>query len=138
MKNNKLIKNIIQLCTKLENYCEGFDENSKGELISTKLRILIEIDECNKISPCMLVEKIGLAKSNIALICNGMVKDNLLSKQKDEIDNRVVFYSLTDQGKKELNESLKKLEFNFERQLAYKKNMKEIENLIDKLKKEIE
>ena len=82
----------------------------------------------------MLIDKVGLAKSNIALITKKMVSDGLITKEKDEFDNRVIFFSITEKGKQKLDSSLEKLSFNFNRELSYKNNMKEIEKCLNQLK----
>ena len=134
MENNKIVKSIINVCTRLENLCEGFDVDSKSMLISSKLKILLAVKEQEKVSPSMLINKIGLAKSNIALLCKNMVQENLLEKQKDEFDSRVIFYTITNEGEKMLNTSLEQMSFNFKRELAYKQKFKEIEQTLDLLK----
>lgn len=134
MENNKIVKNIINVCTRLENLCEGFDVDSKSLLISSKLKILLAIDEEERVSPTMLINKIGLAKSNIALICKNLIKEDLIKAERDHFDSRVVFYSSTQKGKEYLAKSLEKMSFNFKRELAYKQNLKEIEQALLVLK----
>ena len=85
----------------------------------------------------MLIDSLCLAKSNVAILCNQLLKENMIEKTKDEFDNRGIFYSITEKGRKYLDEQLDKMTFNFSRQLDYKKNMKTIEKLINELKKEI-
>lgn len=130
----ELMKSIISVCSTLENLCEGFDIKSKSALISSKLKILVFVDEAKKISPSALIDKVGIAKSNLTLLCQGLCNDNLLERQKDEFDSRVVFYSLTSKGKDYLNSNLDTLSNNFYGQLAYKNKFKEIKSLLDQLK----
>lgn len=122
------------VCTNLQNLCEGFDVNSKSALISSKLKVLLFIDQVKKVSPSNLIDKVGMAKSNLTLLCQNMCKENLLQRQKDEFDSRVIFYSLTEQGKNYLDTTLQTLTNNFYGQLAYKNKFKEIKNLLDQLK----
>src|SRR5574344_1868895 len=119
MENKQMIKNIIDLCTKLQNLCEGFDVKNKTILISSKLKALLYINEKEKISPSELIDKLGLAKSNIALLCNSMCKEELIKKEKDTLDTRIIFYSLTLKGKEYLKKSIDIMTENFVRQLSY-------------------
>ncbi|MBQ0017471.1 MAG: winged helix-turn-helix transcriptional regulator, partial [Clostridiales bacterium] len=108
--------------------------DSKNVLISSKFKVLLEIDKKQKLSPSELVEKVGLAKSNIALLCKSMVKENLISMERDKLDSRIVLYSLTEHGKCELQDTVDKMACNFNRALEYKNGFKEIDELLTKLK----
>lgn len=134
MEKIELISNIVNVCTRLENLCEGFDVDSKSALISSKFKVLLALNEQNNISPSMLIDKLGLAKSNLALLCKSMITEGLIEKRKDEFDNRVIFYTLTPQGKQVLDNSLNTMAENFTKQLAYKNKFKEIEVLLTNLK----
>lgn len=43
-----------------------------------------------------------MAKSNLALITKKMIKDGVISSFKEEGNRKQIYYSITDQGKKEL------------------------------------
>lgn len=134
MERKELVKLIVSTCSRLENLCEGFDVSSKSTLISSKFKVLLALSEKPKTSPSMLIDRLGLAKSNLALLCKSMISEGLIKKSKDEFDSRVVFYSLTDQGKQYLDNSLGLMAENFSKQLAYKNRFKEIEALLINLK----
>ena len=134
MERNELVKNIVSVCTRLENLCEGFDVDSKSTLISSKFKVMLALSEQDNISPSMLIDKLGLAKSNLALLCKSMITEGLIEKRKDDFDSRVIFYTLTDFGKQKLNATLCKMADNFTTQLAYKNKFKEIEVLMTNLK----
>ena len=134
MERNELVKNIVSVCTRLENLCEGFDVDSKSTLISSKFKVMLALSEQDNISPSMLIDKLGLAKSNLALLGKSMITEGLIEKRKDDFDSRVIFYTLTDFGKQKLNATLCKMADNFTKQLAYKNKFKEIEVLMTSLK----
>lgn len=134
MEKKELVKLIVSTCSRLENLCEGFDISSKSTLISSKFKVLVELSEKPKTSPSMLIDRLGLAKSNLALLCKSMVQEGLIEKTKDEFDSRVVFYSLTENGKTMLENNLNLMAENFTKQLAYKNRFKEIEALLINLK----
>jgi DNA-binding MarR family transcriptional regulator len=138
MENLYNVKNIINLCSSLQNLCEGFDEDSKSILISTKFKVLLAISEKGTLSPSELIYKLGLAKSNIALLAKSMIKEGLISSKKDELDSRIVLYSLTQKGEDELKTALTIMSKNFTNQLAYKNKFKEIDRLVNELKEIID
>lgn len=72
MEKNNLVKNIIKVCSRLENLCEGFDIDSKTNLISSKLKVLLFIGDGKNVSPSDIIDKVGLAKSNLALLCKSL------------------------------------------------------------------
>lgn len=133
MKNFIQIKNVIELICRLQNLCEGFDESSKSVLISAKFKAMLVIESAGRISPSLIIDRIGLAKSNVALLCSGLVEEGLIEREKDELDNRVIFYKLTKSGEKWLEETLEKIDSNFKKQLAYKKKFKEINDIVKQL-----
>lgn len=138
MEKTELIKYIVSTCSRLENLCEGFDISSKSTLISSKFKVLLALSEKPKTSPSMLIDKLGLAKSNLALLCKSMINEGLIEKSKDQFDSRVIFYSLTNLGTKTLSENLNIMADNFTKQLAYKNKFKEIEALLINLKELID
>ena len=138
VKNLDDIKSIVMLSSKLQNLFEGFDETNKSAMMTSKVKILLEVSQTEKISPSALKNKVGLAKSNIAILCNKLQNDGLIDKHRDGFDTREIYYSITEDGKKFLSDFLKKAKKNFEGELAYKNNMEQINmqvkdllNLID-------
>ena len=127
------IKDIVTLVSRMQNLCEGFDETNKTALISIKLKILLELTTKEKVTPSQLKLRVGLAKSNLALTCNSMIKEGLIEKIKDNFDNRSIFYSITEHGKKVLEQNLTRMQKNFSGELAYKNNMKQINNTVKEL-----
>ncbi len=138
MEKNNLVKNIIKVCSRLENLCEGFDIDSKTNLISSKLKVLLFIGDGKNVSPSDIIDKVGLAKSNLALLCKSLYNEGLISKNKDAFDSRVIFYSLTEKGQNYLDEQLDNMTKNFKGQLAYKNMFREIDRLLVSLKDIIE
>ena len=134
MTNNyDSIKNILSLAIKLENLCEGFDETNKSAVLTSKIKILLELDKKQSVTPNELKFNVGLAKSNITIICNQLIKENLIKKVKDSFDSREICYCITDEGKKYVSNYLLKAEKNFAGELAYKNNMKQINENVENL-----
>ena len=132
-KSFEQIKNIVLLSSRLQNLCEGFDETNKSALITSKIKILLEISQKDVITPNLLKHKVGLAKSNVTIICNQLIKDDLISKTKDTFDSREILYSITKNGKEYLNKFLKQAQKNFENEIEYKNSTKQIYSSAEEL-----
>ena len=125
--SNDSMMDIMLLTTKLQNLCEGFDDTNKSAIITSKIKILLAITENGGIaSPSTIKNKVGLAKSNVALACSKLITEGYVSKVRDNFDIREITYSITEAGKTYLNDFLTISKKNFEGQLAYKNNMKDI------------
>lgn len=126
-------KQIVSLISRLQLLCEGFDEVNKSAVITSKVKILLEVSKQKDTSPNILKSKVGLAKSNLAILCNELVKEGMLTKTRDTIDNRAICYNITQSGQEWLDGVMAKIKKNFESELAYKNNMKQIENAVSEL-----
>ena len=133
MENFDKIKKVLALAVRLENLCEGFDATTKSATLTSKIKVLLELSKAESVTPATLQVKVGLAKSNLAILCNKLIDEKLIDKKRDEFDGREISYSLTKNGEEELVSYLKKAQKNFERQLAYKNNMKQIDESVKDL-----
>ena len=133
VENFENIKDVLALAIRLENLCEGFDETNKSAVLTSKVKVLLELSKAERVTPNVLKNNVGLAKSNIAILCNSLVKEKLIEKNRDSFDTREISYSLTDEGKEFVNAYLLKARKNFEGQLAYKDNMKEVNQAVKDL-----
>ena len=128
--NQEFAKNVVSLVARLQNLCEGFDDTNKSAVITSKVKVLLELSKAESVTPTVIKRSVGLAKSNVALICGKLIEEGLVSKSKDSFDTREIFYSITDAGRKYLDEFLAKAKKNFENELAYKNNIKQIDAAI--------
>lgn len=93
----------LRLATRRACMCEGRDQAKKNTL-SLKTKTLFLIDKgC---SPKEIIAALVIAKTNLALLTKDMDAEGLIVKTKGTLDRREVYYSLTDNGKKYLNERL--------------------------------
>ena len=93
----------LRLATRRACMCEGRDQSKKNTL-SLKTKPLFLIDKgC---SPKEIIAALVIAKTNLALLTKDMAAEGLIVKTKGTLDRREVYYSLTDNGKKYLNERL--------------------------------
>ena len=83
---------------------------TKNDTTNNVIKVLYFIDEYNSVSPQILVSKLGIAKSNLALLTKKMIKENLINSSKSNIDARSITYQIAPKGKKMLNEYLENLD----------------------------
>lgn len=107
--------NIIKLICEMQSLLEGYNlkNNCKENQLTIKLKILTYLFGGTK-STYFLIKNIGIAKTNLNLLCNELIENKLILKRKDELDSRVVLYSISDVGKAYLVEELDKLGKDFE------------------------
>lgn len=133
MSELKNIKDIVVLISRLQILCEGFDDLNKSSVLTSKIKVLLEIGSQKDVSPNKLKGKVGLAKSNLTLLCNALIKEGLITKQKDKFDNRSICYNITQKGQEYLDNVLHQMKKNFEGELAFKNNLKQIEVAVKSL-----
>ena len=98
--DSSFAKGIIELKLASDRIAEG---KGKGAGVFTvRYQILYLIASNDKISPQELIYELKMAKSNLALITKKMIKDGVISSFKEEGNRKQIYYSITDQGKKEL------------------------------------
>lgn len=127
-------KELIELLSKLNNLVEGFDEfylNKKNSL-TIKDKLLIFLYE-KSLSPYELIKKLGLAKSNLALITSSLIKENLIIKKQDNVDKRNIIYFITEKGKERAVNILSLINNNINKQMHYKKHAEKINELTKSL-----
>lgn len=97
--DSSFAKNIIELKLVSDRIAEG---KGKGAGVFTvRYQILYLIASNDKISPQELIYELKMAKSNLALITKKMIKDGVISSFKEEGNRKQIYYSITEQGKKE-------------------------------------
>lgn len=101
--------NLIKTLCGLQSWLEGYDfgNNCKQNQLSIKIKVLAYVYNCPQ-SPYFLTKNIGIAKTNLNLLCNDLIKEELITKSKEEFDKRVVLYSITKKGKIFLESELEK------------------------------
>lgn len=134
--NLELARNIMRLRILSSNACESFEKQmNKKNLLTTKVRILFLIDEYKTVSPTFLIDRLYVAKSNIALFCKQLMLEGLISSSQDLIDKRIIYYCLTQKGKEFLKSKLSFIQDNLD--LAVdgdtKKKLNESMNYVNKV-----
>ena len=108
MEKKSLAFNLVTARMLLENLCDGFDTacSSKKSLLTSKIKMLHLLNLEDKLSPSIIICKLGIAKSNLAILASGMIEEGLIEKIEDTFDKRVIYYSITKKGTELLQNSL--------------------------------
>lgn len=112
MDKYEIAKNIIELNFKvsslIENALMGNDGKKGCYSLADKVLFLIEMQ--GVCYPQYLIREIGIKKTNLAIICNGLEKEGMLVKNKLEGgDGRAICYALTEKGKAYVDDCYKKI-----------------------------
>lgn len=106
MKSIKLTEQIVELRIMLQSICDGFStENfNKKTSLTMRTKVLFVLSKNKQCPPSILIESLGIAKSNLALLCKSMCEEGVIVADKGNNDKRNIYYSLTAKGERELNE----------------------------------
>lgn len=102
MKN---VEKILEIEALTENITKHFAENNL-----LRIKILYFISQYQNLSVGMIIDKLGIKKSNFALMTRELEKEGLIYSKQGEIDKRCRMLFLTEKGKEELNKYIKNLE----------------------------
>ena len=113
MKYTKLNKQLVNLRVLLEHVSENEtgQVTEKGAQLTMRLKTLFTISTNKNCAPSLLIEHLCVAKSNLAILCRGLIEEGLIVSEKNENDKRNIYYNITEKGNKELDlyyESLEK------------------------------
>lgn len=124
---NTTSEEILSLIINLEYLLK----NSDSMKFDIKLKVLHIIKNNEKTTPNDIIDKLGMARSNLAIMCNKLIKEGLISKHKDALNKKEIFYTLTTAGLEQLEEAYNKAETNFTKQ----RNKTKLKKLASELKK---
>ena len=98
----------LRIATRSATMCESVSGKPKNTL-SLKTKILFLLKD-KSLPPVDIMTTLHLAKTNLALLTSEMAKEGLITKDRQQYDKRVVYYSLTDAGKAYLDARLSTIE----------------------------
>lgn len=104
----KTAQKLIEIETLIENLLK---KHATGGLL--KYKVLSFADQYENLSVSMIIEKLGIKKSNFALLASELERQGLLEIKHAEIDRRCRFLRLTDKGRRELENYISSLEEDF-------------------------
>ena len=85
-------------------------ESESKEKYDIKHKILHLVSKREQTSPNYLVEVLNIARSNLAITCNQLIKDGLLEKHKEAGSKKESYYCATEKGRKLIDEKLARTE----------------------------
>lgn len=106
--NEYISQNLLSTIINLEYLLES-QSNEKFD-IKHKVLHIISLNE--KTTPTKLIELLNMARSNLAIICNSLVKNELITKNKEPLNKKEIYYTITEKGKLELSQKFEKTEKN--------------------------
>lgn len=104
----KTAQRFLEIETLLENLLK---KKTEGGLL--KYKVLFFASQYENLSVSMIIEKLGIKKSNFALLASDLEKQGLLEIKHTEVDRRCRYLKLTSQGQNELQSFLSALEEEF-------------------------
>ena len=122
----KTAKKLIEIESLLENLMK---KRREGSLLRMKILFFGSLYE--NLSIGMIIEKLGIKKTNFALMTASLEKEGCLVVKKSNMDRRCRVIELTEKGRAELDEYLK----DFDKSLG--NTSPEIDNAIDLLCKNL-
>lgn len=127
MKN---VDQLLEIEALTENLTKHFANNNL-----LKVKVLYFISQYENLSVSMIIEKLGLKKSNFALMTKELENEGLVVSKQGEIDKRCRLMALTEKGKEELAAFMKNMTNFFSEQNS--EIDKAIETLCNYLNKKI-
>jgi len=119
MKN---IEKLLEIEALTENLAKHIANNNL-----LKFKMLYFISQYENLSVSMIIDKLGLKKSNFALMAKNLEEEGLATSKQGEIDKRCRMMFLTEKGKAQLDEFMKTLNSYFDERNT------EIEHALDVL-----
>lgn len=111
IRNMKNIGKLLEIEALAENLTKHL---AKNNLLKTK--VLYFISQYENLSVSMIIEKLGLKKSNFALMAKELELEGLVVSKQGEIDKRCRLMFLTEKGRAELDSYLNELNSFFNEQ----------------------
>lgn len=124
----KTAQRFLEIETLLENLLK---KKTEGGLL--KYKVLFFASQYENLSVSMIIEKLGIKKSNFALLAADLEKQGLVEIKQAEVDRRCRTLLLTQSGKQELENYLCLLEEEFgQTTLAEVEAIDQIDNYLNK------
>lgn len=101
----KHVDKILEIEALTENLTKHLAKNNL-----LKVKVLYFISQYENLSVSMIIDKLGLKKSNFALMAKDLEEQGLVISKQGEIDKRCRMMYLTEKGKAELESFMQSLE----------------------------
>lgn len=130
--SEKLVE--LRIATRGATMCESVNGKPKNTL-SLKTKILFLLKD-KSLPPVDIMTTLRLAKTNLAFLTTEMAKEGLITKDKQSRDKRIIYYSITDEGKKYLKARLDIIEASLKKAFSdeeYKKAFAALDEAVNVL-----
>lgn len=101
----KKIEKLIEIEALLDNLMKSHKD---GGILRIKILFFCSIYQ--NLSVSMIIDKLGIKKTNFALMTAELEKEGCIVIKKSNLDRRCRFVELTEKGRKELDDYLKELD----------------------------
>jgi len=98
----------LRIATRSATMCENVSGKNKNTL-SLKTKVLFLLKD-KTLSPSDVMTLLHLSKTNLAILMNTMVEENLVIKTKNSSDKREITYKITEDGRQYLEQRLNIIE----------------------------
>ena len=99
MNAKELIANKIEINRRVE-LLGGFNQD---------MQVLFLIED-GFVTPKLIMQKMGILKTNLSLICSKLIANGYLSKMESNDNKKLVAYCLTTKGKHVLNKKINEMD----------------------------
>ncbi|MBP5592605.1 MAG: MarR family transcriptional regulator [Clostridia bacterium] len=106
---NEMVEKLVELRIASRHACSI---GGRGNYVTLKVKALYLLSK-EPLSPPDLMDKLCMVKSNLAPLCNSLVKDGLIEKLRGKNDRRSITYRITEKGRAKLAGVEKSLESKF-------------------------
>ena len=106
MQNN-FAKKLIELKLLAERLIEG--RNKQNGLFTISHQVLFVLSAKDSVCPKEIIEKLGIAKSNLAIVAKKLLKDGLIVSKKSKENHKEIYYSITKKGEDVLEQKLNQI-----------------------------
>lgn len=94
---SKFISLILKIKMLIDHVIEDF---------SNSFKVLFLVSELGLKSPKQLCKALNMAKSNLAILASKLKNNNFLIQEKNQDNNKEIFYSVTTLGKTKLDQKI--------------------------------
>lgn len=135
-----LIRRIMDFARKLiesKILIDTITDGANKQPLSLNNKILFLIDEFGVVSPALLISKLGVVKSNLAIACRELCLKEFITSFKDEHDKRQIHYKLTEKGKDEIQKKIADISSLFRQNETNREVENSIEIIVDFLNRKV-
>lgn len=94
---------LAQNLAELQVLTENFIKRSGVGLADTEFKVMVILKAYGECSPKIVISKVGILKTNLALVLKKLVAEDLVMVRKNTQDGRSKFYALTKRGEEMMN-----------------------------------